>query len=74
MEVLVIAGVITGVGTAIMTIAGVWKLLTGPLTRAITGIEDVVRRLEERLSIHEQTHDADVKEIWKHLAQRKLNE
>lgn len=69
----IIAGGVTAVGTAILTVAGVWRLLTGPLTRAIEGIETVVNRLEARLSAHEQTHDADVKEIWKHLAQHREN-
>lgn len=74
MDPLYIGGVITALGTALLTIAGVWKLLTGPLTRAISSIEEVVTRLEARLSDHERSTEADVKEIWKHLATRKLNE
>lgn len=66
-----IFGLITAVGTAILTVAGVWRLLTGPLTKAIQGIEMVVQKLDARLTAHEATHDSDVKDIWMFLAQRK---
>lgn len=71
---IMVAGAITAIGTAVLTVAGVWKLLTGPLVRATQGIEAVVNRLEARLSAHETVHDQDVKDIWKHLAQRREKE
>lgn len=63
MEVVIWAGIITALGTAALTVASVWKLLTAPITKALSRLEGKVDAIESR-------HQSDIKDIWKHLAER----
>lgn len=71
MQVLLIFGAVTSIGTAVLTVAGVWKLLMGPLNGAIHRIEGAVSRLENRVEQGEAKRESDIKDLWKHLAERK---
>lgn len=70
MEVLVIAGVLTAIGTAVLTVASVWKLLMAPISNAIRKIEESVTRLESRIEQGEVRRESDIKDVWKYLAER----
>ena len=67
---MVVFGVVTAAGTAILTVTTVWKLLMGPLNNAIQSIKESVLRLEGRIEMAETKTANDVKEIWKYLAER----
>lgn len=67
---LMIFGLVTAIGTAILTVASVWRLLMAPMAGAIKRIEESVTRLEIRVESGEARRESDVKEIWKHLALR----
>lgn len=70
MEVLLIFGVVTALGTAVLTVAAVWKLLMGPVSSAIARIEASVTRLESRIESSDTKREADIKDVWKYLAER----
>lgn len=74
MEVLLISGAVTAIGTAILTVFGVWKALTEPLTKAVADIKDSVLRLEARVESNEARRESDIKDIWKYLAERDLRQ
>lgn len=67
-------GLVTAAGTAILTVSAVWKLLMGPLNSAIQSIKESVLRLEGRIETAEAKTANDVKEIWKYLAERSARE
>ena len=70
MELLVISGILTAVGTAVLTVASVWKLLMSPISNAIRKIEESVNRLESRIEQGEVRRESDIKDVWKYLAER----
>lgn len=70
MEVLAIFGAVTAIGTAILTVASVWKLLMQPMSSAIQAIRDSVQRLEARVESNEAKRESDIKDIWRFLAER----
>ena len=74
MEVLIVAGVLTAVGTAVLTVASVWKLLMSPISNAIRKIEESVNRLESRIEAGEAKRESDIKDVWKYLAERRSHE
>lgn len=74
MNAMLIFGLVTAGGTAILTVSAVWKLLMGPLNNAIQAIKESVLRLESRIDATEAKTSDDIKDIWKYLAERKLNE
>ena len=71
MDALAIASGVTIVGTAVLTVGAVIKLAVGPMNDALRGIKESVDRLEIRVEQGEAKRESDVKEIWKHLAQRR---
>ena len=70
-QLMVIGGFITAMGTAILTVAAVWKLLQGPVISAMQKIESTMQRLEQKVDSMDQRHQNDIKLIWQHLAERK---
>lgn len=70
LEVLIVAGVLTAVGTAVLTVASVWKLLMSPISASIRKIEESVNRLESRIEAGEAKRESDIKDVWKYLAER----
>jgi hypothetical protein len=74
MELLIVAGVLTAVGTAVLTVASVWKLLMSPISTAIRKIEESVNRLESRIEAGEAKRESDIKDVWKYLAERQSHE
>ena len=74
MDALLWFGITTAAGTAVLTVAAVWKLLMGPLNAAIQSIKDSVVRLESRIESNDTKHESDIKDLWKYLAERSLRE
>lgn len=73
-ETLFIFGTLTAGGTAILTAVSVWKLLMSPLATAITKIQESITRLEARIDAGDAKRESDIKDLWKHLAERQKSE
>jgi len=69
--VLVFFGILTAVGTAILTVTAVAKLLVSPLTSAIGRLETAVQNLDARHEASDAEHQKDIKDVWRHLAEKK---
>lgn len=67
---LVLFGIITAAGTAILTVASVWKLLMSPLSTAINKIQESILRLEARIDAGDAKRESDIKDVWRYLAER----
>lgn len=67
---LVLFGIITAAGTAILTVVSVWKLLMSPLSTAINKIQESILRLEARIDAGDAKRESDIKDVWRYLAER----
>lgn len=67
-QAMLLFGVVTAAGTAILTVTSVWKLLMAPLQSAILKIQESVLRLEARIDAGDAKRESDIKDIWKYLA------
>lgn len=74
MDVLFVFGAVTAIGTAILTVGSVWKLLMQPMSSAIESIKESVLRLESRVESNEAKRESDIKDLWKFLAEREAQE
>ncbi len=74
MDPLFIFGTVTAVGTAILTVASVWRLLTQPISLAVNSIKESVQRLEARVESNEAKRESDIKDVWRFLAEREARE
>lgn len=68
-ETLILFGSVTAVGTAILTVGAVWQVLTKGLREDMQNLVGSVTRLEARIEASEARREADIKDVWKHLAQ-----
>lgn len=69
--VIIVSGFITAIGTAVLTVTAVWKLLQGPILKAINDVGDGLDRLEVKVEAMDSRHQNDIKALWRHLAERK---
>lgn len=67
-QAMIIFGVVTAAGTAMLTVTSVWKLLMTPLQSAILKIQESVLRLEARIDAGDAKRESDIKDLWKYLA------
>ena len=71
MSLFVIFAVVTSIGTAILTVAGVAKLLLAPLTSALRRLEEAIDKLGSEIDAADIERQNDVKAIWKYLAEHR---